>query len=395
MNRPRFTVRVSPLEDTVVALRPTIPKLPWEIPNSVRVLDPMMPVGSTSSFNNVDVNGNPVTPIVNKLVNFGWEYVYHCHILSHEEMDMMRPMSLALPPNKADGLAASVTGTGRNQRVQVAFNDNSISETSYALQRSTDGTTWATVGTSDSPLNQPNIKGARTILDSVTTTNVTAPAQYRVLALNTVGYGGQMPSMTAQSASDVLGFNPPAAPTNLVAVGQAGPAVKLTWTDAANNEAGYTVQRAVGTGAFTTLTTLPAKAGSGTTMTITDITVALGNTYSYKVVANNVAGSGISQVVTVVVAVPGTPGNVTATVAGTRTSERITVSWSDNANNETGQTVQWSTDGAVVAGTKNLAANVTNYTTPNLIKQVWWVRVGSTNVYGTTWSGWVRVPAAP
>ena len=41
---------------------------------------------------------------MNQLVNFGWEYVYHCHILSHEEMDMMRPVTLALPPNKPDGL---------------------------------------------------------------------------------------------------------------------------------------------------------------------------------------------------------------------------------------------------------------------------------------------------
>ena len=26
------------------------------------------------------------------MYNFGWEYMWHCHILSHEEMDMMRPM---------------------------------------------------------------------------------------------------------------------------------------------------------------------------------------------------------------------------------------------------------------------------------------------------------------
>ena len=30
--------------------------------------------------------------VTNQLFNFGWEYVWHCHILSHEEMDMMRPM---------------------------------------------------------------------------------------------------------------------------------------------------------------------------------------------------------------------------------------------------------------------------------------------------------------
>ena len=27
----------------------------------------------------------------------GWEYVWHCHILSHEEMDMMRPVTVHVP----------------------------------------------------------------------------------------------------------------------------------------------------------------------------------------------------------------------------------------------------------------------------------------------------------
>ncbi len=99
------TVRMNPLQDIVVALRPIIPELPWELPNAVRPLNPMMPIGDTTMFNNIDPQGNPTAPITNKLVNFGWEYVFHCHILSHEEMDMMRPVSVATPPVKPDGLA--------------------------------------------------------------------------------------------------------------------------------------------------------------------------------------------------------------------------------------------------------------------------------------------------
>ena len=53
------TVRVSPLEDTIVALRPIIPELPFELPNSIRPLNPMMPLGSTMGFNNIDPAGNP------------------------------------------------------------------------------------------------------------------------------------------------------------------------------------------------------------------------------------------------------------------------------------------------------------------------------------------------
>ena len=43
------TVRISPLEDTIVALRPIIPPIPdtWGgLPNSIRLLDPSMPEGA-------------------------------------------------------------------------------------------------------------------------------------------------------------------------------------------------------------------------------------------------------------------------------------------------------------------------------------------------------------
>ena len=53
------TVRISPLEDTIVALRPIIPELPWELPNAIRNLSPMMADGSTQFFNNIDPQGNP------------------------------------------------------------------------------------------------------------------------------------------------------------------------------------------------------------------------------------------------------------------------------------------------------------------------------------------------
>ncbi|MBE0529127.1 MAG: multicopper oxidase domain-containing protein, partial [Thermoleophilia bacterium] len=81
------TIRVAPLEDTIVALRPIVPDLPWEVPNSIRNLNPMDPTGSTKLFNSTDAQGNPTAQITNQLVNFGWAYVWHCHILSHEEMD--------------------------------------------------------------------------------------------------------------------------------------------------------------------------------------------------------------------------------------------------------------------------------------------------------------------
>jgi hypothetical protein len=68
--------------------------------------------------------GNTVT-IENHLVNFGAEYVFHCHILSHEEMDMMRPMVLAYPP-----LAPLVDASGN----QITLTDSSVGETAFVVE---------------------------------------------------------------------------------------------------------------------------------------------------------------------------------------------------------------------------------------------------------------------
>ncbi len=189
------TVRVSPLEDTYFAIRPILPVFPWEIPNSIRPLNPEMPLGDTSMFNPTDVNGDSTAPIVNQLVNFGWEYMFHCHILSHEEMDMMRPFIVAVPPLIPDGLAFS-TITG-----ELTWNDNSITETEFVVQKTYNLSTWQDVGSVLSPLDQPNVHESRAYVDAAYQANVVA---YRVVARNTVGYGGEYPSLSVESFSAPL-----------------------------------------------------------------------------------------------------------------------------------------------------------------------------------------------
>ena len=124
-------------------------------------------------------------------------------------MDMMRPVSVALPPIAPDGLVFDkLTQT-------LTWNDNSINETDFLVQRSSDGgTTWTDVGTSPSPLDQPNIHGTRSFVD--TTYDPYTDYQYQVVANNTVGYGAEFPSMTVKSTTPVvIVLNPPKAPSNL------------------------------------------------------------------------------------------------------------------------------------------------------------------------------------
>ena len=281
------TVRMSPLEDTIIAIRPIMPKVPFEVPNSIRPLNPSMPTGSTSIFNNVDPQGNPSPAIVNNLVNFGWEYVIHCHIMSHEELDMMRPESVAVPPNAPDGLTASGAA---NRNIQLAWNDNSINETSFLVQRTSDGTTWTDVGTSPSPIAEANTHGLRTLVD--TTSDISQAYRYRVIAQNTIGYGGAFPSMTVTSTSAELKVGvPPAAPTDLAASLLPGLQVGLTWQDHATNEVGFDVYRSSDGGVnFTKLATQPALGGTGA-VTYADPTAVLGSTYQYRVVAVNAVGT--------------------------------------------------------------------------------------------------------
>lgn len=392
------TVRMSPLEDTIVALRPIVPKVPFEVPNSIRPLSPMDPLDSTMGFNNIDPQGNPTAPITNRLVNFGWEYVFHCHILSHEEMDMMRPVSLALPPLKAETLASSLTGNGNNRRVRLTWKDGSITETSFVVQRTADGTTWTDVGTVQSPLGQVNTKGSTLALVDPTS-NATTPYRYRVQAVNTVGYGGAFPSMSVQSTSAELGVNTPAAPTQLTAAPQGGPPrVVLTWRDNASNEARFVVERSTDGGTtFSPLATPPARSGTGN-VSYTDTAVALGNTYVYRVTAENAAGrSTASNSVTVTLAVPATPTGLSATARRQGNNERVTASWG-NVTGESGYTLQWSSTSAFtpVSGTGSTAADVTTFTTGSLARQTWYVRVRASNAVGDSpWSAPIQVPAAP
>ena len=280
------TVRISPLEDTIVAIRPIIPPIPaaWGgLPNSVRLLDPSMPAGAyianttqqealglpLMAFN---PDGEPID-VINHYVNFGWEYVLHCHILSHEEMDMMRTQAVAINPTAPTNIAAvRTTGTGPNRGYRVTWTDTSKNETAFVIERRTGSTgTW-----SQRAIVQTEDRVNMTALGAVTTETgaATGPAEYvdrtgnntvyeyRVYAINTVGdtwdysnaafnnipAGGGFPTITVDSRNAGTTVNDPvAAPSNLtgtIAVkNRKTSTVRLSWIDNSTNETGFLIQR--------------------------------------------------------------------------------------------------------------------------------------------------------
>ena len=171
------TVRVDPLEQTIVALRPVAPKLPFKVPNSTRLIDPTMPAGVAlrgpplGGF--FDPAGNGVT-VTNHLVNFGWEYVIHCHLLGHEEMDMMHAQAFAVAPEAPSNLTATVASP-----LTLTWRDNSISETGFTLQRATNA--GFTAGLTEFTFGPNTVQYIDTSAASGTT------YYYRVRANNLVG----------------------------------------------------------------------------------------------------------------------------------------------------------------------------------------------------------------
>jgi FtsP/CotA-like multicopper oxidase with cupredoxin domain len=363
------TVRVSPLEDTIVALRPVIPRLPFAIPDSKRPLNPMMPVGAVgdlngtingqeAGFNNTDTAGNPLaTPIANTVENFGWEYVWHCHILSHEEMDMMRPVDVHVswnPPTAPTGLTYD-QGTlrwtdGTPYSTSPAAWDMHHSEIGFRIERAPvpkagDAPAFDLVGDA--------IANSQSFVDN--TADPGTSYVYRVTAWNE---GGRTSSNTVQVTA------PAKAPTNLVATLLAGPKVQLDWTMPTDPTiASVVVEREDGVGTFVQRAVLGAGA-----ITWTDNTVVSG-LYTYRVYATNAGGSSayagpvsasIHASVTTVTSPNnpstfGSPATFTATVAGIPPGTTPTGGITFAVNGTPAQAVALDANGTATFSTSTLA----------------------------------------
>jgi hypothetical protein len=250
---------------------------------------------------------------------------------------------------------------------------------------------WSTVGTVLSPLNAANIHETRTYMVNATY-NPNLAYSFRVVAQNTIGYGLGFPTMTAKSVSNsvTLGTTPPA-PTNLTAVLQAGPQVRLTWRDNATNESGFVIERSIDGVNFSFLANAPARNNTGNvTFTDTSVKNATTNmTYTYRVAAGNVAGNSVwsnyAAVAVPLVTRPLAPSNLTATLA---TGPQINLAWTDNSTNETGFVIERSANGGAFTQIATVAAGAVTFTdtavAPSLMNVTYTYRVAASNSAGTS-----------
>jgi hypothetical protein len=214
------TVRMNPLEDCIVAMRPVSPSLPFKIGDSVRPLDPTMPLGSTQPGWDPQ-NGNPIT-VTNVMTNFGWEYVWHCHLLGHEENDMMRPIMFMVAPAAPTALSAVATGTP-GPRVTLAWTRNWTlpAATNVLVQRATNSA--FTSGVTNYPTVSANATG---YVDSLVVANT--QYYYRVRAENSNSYSAWT-NVAASKTPAVSGA--PLAPTNVTVEAASRTSLDVTWVN--------------------------------------------------------------------------------------------------------------------------------------------------------------------
>ena len=249
------------------------------------------------------------------------------------------------PPPPTALVASAVSAS----QINLTWTDNANNETGYVVERCQ--------GAGCSTFTGIATLGANvTSYNNNTGLTASTPYSYRVAA--TIGAATSGYSNTASATTQ---GTTPAAPSGLNASAVSASQINLTWTDNANNETGYVVERCQGAGCstFTGIATL----GANVTSYNNNTGLTASTPYSYRVAATiGAATSGYSNTASATTqgTTPAAPSGLNASAVS---ASQINLTWTDNANNETGYVVE-RCQGAgcsTFTGIATLGANVTSY----------------------------------
>lgn len=259
-------------------------------------------------------------------------------------------------------LAASVVSS---TRVDLSWVDNAKSETGFTIERKTGAAgTYAEVATIAA-----NVTG-------FSNTGLTAGVDYyyRVRAFSPDMQTGYSPEVAGSTAT-------PTAPSGLTLTVASNTQVNLAWTDNAGNETSFRIERKTGAGGTYAQIAL---LGGANVATYSNAGLASGTTYYYRVRASGPTGdSAYCAEAAVTTAVPTAPSGASLTVVS---SAALTLSWTDNANNETGFRIERKTGaGGTYAEIATVGPNVTSYPDTGLtVNTTYYYRVRAYNALGSS-----------
>jgi Fibronectin type III domain len=274
--------------------------------------------------------------------------------------------TVAQTPSAPSGLTATAVSSAG---IELAWTDNADSETGFKIERGTDGVNFTEIGTT----------AANTAAYSDTGLSASTTYYYRVAATNSAGDSPY--SNIANAATQAPAATAPAAPTSLLATAESSTGIDLTWTDNADSETGFKVERSTNNVSFTLIATTAADATS-----YSDTGLTASTTYYYRVAATNSAGdsayTNTANATTQAppITIPAAPSSLLATAPS---CTAIDLSWTDNSSDETGFTIERSTDDVSFALLATVGPNTTNYTDTGLTPVTkYYYRVAATNSAG-------------
>jgi hypothetical protein len=225
------------------------------------------------------------------------------------------PDPMAAPSNLM-AEAASTTS------IDLTWQDNSTAENGFSIER-WNGSAWVQIDWQ--PDNDTNY----------TNTGLTPGTvyHYRVLAFNATILSP--PSNEAiESTPTTSGI--PVAPTSLVLASKTSSTVQMAWTDNSSNENGFSIERQI-SGTWTQIGWVPDNVQE---YGVTGLTA--NTAYNFRVLAfNGYGNSGTTNELNVTTSAnltnPAAPSGLTV---GTVTSSTVALSWTDNASNENGYSIE-------------------------------------------------------
>jgi hypothetical protein len=256
------------------------------------------------------------------------------------------------PPGAPGDLLATPLSTSQ---INLSWTDGASNEDGFKIERCS--------GAGCSNFAQIAIVGSNVTGYSNNGLLASTTYSYRVRAYNSGGDSSYSNTASATTPAPAL----PAVPSNLLATPVSTSQVNLSWTDMANNEDGFKIERCSGAGCsnFAQI----AIVGSNVTGYSNNGLLA-STAYSYRVRAYNSGGdspySNTASATTPAPPLPASPGNLLATPVST---SQVNLSWTDGANNEDGFKIERCTG----AGCSNFAqiatvgSNVASYSNNGLL----------------------------
>ncbi|WP_052661601.1 fibronectin type III domain-containing protein, partial [Clostridium aceticum] len=250
------------------------------------------------------------------------------------------------PPFKPTGLTATANSTSE---VRLTWAKASGIVDRYEIERKTSGGNYQLINTiSNGNATSYNDTGA-----SPSTTYY-----YRIIAFNSGGASPYSDEVNATTQGVIV--NPPAKPTKLTTIGIFSDKINLSWVDNADSEAGYKVERKTGNGNFMEIIVL----GPNRT-TYSDTGISPNTVYTYRVRAYNTGGNSdySNEINGSTINFPAAPTNL---IVSSTSTDRISISWQDNASNENGFRIERKVDNGNWNELTTVKANATSYTDTGL-----------------------------